>query len=224
MIFDKGDVIAGVKLGLTSSEAKRAPQLDLALGLCLDDMCMRLKSTSFLENTTESLSAGDREVTLTGTNTDLRYIFHIILAGSTNKQPLERVDPGQFLKDHNDPDASRGEPQYYTVLSSDMGYPTVKFNRPLQSDDTLTVYYFSDMTPENISKARSIAAAVAGTLSYFFGTVSEQGAGYYARFEQLTQLARASDSFESHPPTGFRMSEADRGIYAGMGTVKSRRS
>jgi hypothetical protein len=224
VIFDKSQVIAGVKMGLSSAEAKRSKDITLALGLCLDDMCMRLKSTSFLENTEKSLSAGDRTVTLTGANNDLRYIFHIKLAGSIDKQPLDRIDPEQFLKDYDDPSATNGEPEVYTVLSSEDGKPTVKFDRPLLTDDTLTVYYFSDMTPENISKARSVAAAVAGTLAWFHGIATPEGAGYYAKFEDLVVLSRASDSFESNAPAHFRMSEDDRGIYLAMQTIRSRRS
>lgn len=223
MIFDKSQVLDGVKLALDATQKRRTKDQELALGLCLDDMCMRLKSTSFLENYDVSLSAGDRTVNLTGWNMDLRYIFHIKLAGSSDKEPLDRIDPEQFLKDHDASDASRGEPHFYTVLESEIGYPTIKFDRPLQTDDTLTVYYFSDMTPDNISKARSIAAAVAGTLAYFHGTVEGEGLTYYQRYEQLVQLARASDSFESHAPAGFRMSEADRGIYANMRTIRNRR-
>lgn len=224
MIFDKSQVLEGAKMTLSASDKKRTKHLNLALGLCLDDMCMRLKSTSFLENYTESLNAGDRTVTLYGANMDLRYIFHIKLLASSDKQPLDRVDPEQFLKDYDDPSAPRGEPHFYTVLASDQGYPIVKLDRPLQTDDTMTVYYFSDMTPDNITKARSIAAAVAGTLAYFHGTVEGDGLTYYQRFEQLVQLARASDGFESHAPAGFRMSETDRNIYGNINTIRNRRS
>lgn len=224
MIFDKKQVLDAVKLALEPREKVRSAAMNLALGLCLDDMCMRLKSTSFLENYTESMVAGDRTVNLMGLNSDLRYIFHLKLAGSSSSAPLDRVDPEFFLKNFDDPNASRGEPTVYTVLSSNMGYPTIKLDRPLQKDDTLTVYYFTDMTPENITKARSIAAVVAGTQAYLFGIKSDRGAGYYDSYRELVMLARASDSFESNAPTGFTMSREDKNIYAQIKTIRSRRS
>lgn len=224
MIFDKKQVIDGVKLALMPKEKVRSGAMNLALGLCLDDMCMRLKSTSFLEVTTESMTAGDRTITLAGANNDLRYIFSLKLAASTNGLPLERKDQKIFLRDHDDPNAEAGEPTFYTVLTSDYGKPTVKFDRPLQTDDTLTVYYFSDMTPENITKARSVAAAVAGTTAYFFGIKSDRGAPYYDSYRELVMLARASDNFESIAPSGFQMSDADRQIYNVLARIKQRRS
>jgi len=224
MIFDKKQVIEGVKLALETKDKAKKSQLDIALGLCLDDMCMRLKSTSFLENTEESMSTGDREINLIGLNNDLRYIFALKFLGSSTKTPLTRVTPEIFLKDYDDPNASAGEPTIYTVLSSDQGHPTIKLDKPLQKDDTLTVYYFADMTPDNITKARSIAAAVAGTTAYFFGIQSIQGAPYYQSFEKLVMLARASDSFESNAPSMFRMSRADRNIYTQKQQIRSRRS
>lgn len=223
MIFDKKQVINGVKAALTTKQKARKRDIDLALGLCLDDMCMRLKSTSFLENTTESMVAGDRTVNLMGTNSDLRYIFQLKFVGSSTSVPLDRVDPEFFLKNFDDPNASRGEPTVYTVLSSDMGYPTIKLDKPLQKDDTLTVYYFADMTPDNITKARSVSAAVVGTLAWFHGIGSLEGSSYYQRYEQLVMLARASDSFESNAPTGFTMSRTDKNIYAQIQTIRSRR-
>lgn len=221
MIFDKTQAIELVKQPMTGIERGKTTQITLAMGAALDELSMRLRSKSFLHSYEETVSANARTFDVRGEADDLRSIFAIKLGSGTSQRVLEWVEEQEFLRDHDDPDEVAGEPNKYTQLVSVEGYPQIKFNKPLDSAETIKVYYYQDMTPDNLSAGRSIAAVVAGTQAYFWGIGSEKGLPYYQSFKALAALSRASDTFIPTAPTEMRISEELRTIMATANNIRA---
>lgn len=214
MIFDKTQAVKIVKLPMTNVERTKTGDITLAMGAALDELSMRLRSKSFIRSYETTVSAAARSHDVTGESDDLRSIFALKLGSNEYQRVLEYVRPQKFLRRYDGPDASAGRPNKYTQIVSAEGYPTIKFNLPLEVAEVLKVYYYMDITPDNISASRSIAAVVAGTQAYFWGIRSAKGESYYEAFEKLAALARASDTFISTAPTEFTISEELRSIMA----------
>lgn len=208
MYFDYAQVVKLVKLPMTSSERKRGDDIRLAMSAALDELSMRLKSKSFLTSYTVSLAAATKETTLSGNNEDLRYIFALKIGSDENERFMEYVDVNDFLRTYSEGEAA-GFANRWTQIKAAEGYPTVKFERPLLQSETLTVYYWVDITPDNVSSARSMAAIALGTQAYFYGTGTEQGSVYYSRFQDIAALARASDDF-THDPVSVQLLSKDQ--------------
>ncbi len=218
MLFDKAIVLEAVKLDMEPKDKRKTAEHELAMGLALDDLSMRLRSQSFITSYTTSVSSDSREVTVRGDNDDLRFIFAITMGTGTDYRVMEFENAQQFLRDHNSPEASAGKPDRFTILESSEGYPTVRFNKPLASTETMKVYYYLDVTPDNISASRSVACVTAGTKAYFYGISSEKGAINYAQFQNLAALSRASDTFTPRGTKEIHLSREDKMIRS---TVKS---
>jgi len=218
-MFDKAAVFQVVNQALSPAERRRTEAKEFALSVCMDEMGQRLRSASFIRSYTTSLAADTRETTLTGDNYDLRSLFALKLGTGDNARVLEYTSPQQFLRDFDDPEQDAGLPYRFTVIKSSDGYPTVKFECPMLSTETLTVYYHVELTPDNMAMSRSISAAAAGTLAWFFGIATESGQIYHAQFLQLIRLGREADTFTPNAPTEFRLSKQDRnlrGVQAGI--------
>ena len=222
-MFDKAAVFKLVDLALSPAQRRNTSKKEVALGACVDEMGQRLRSAGFIRSYTETVSADDREVTLRGDNYDLRSIYALKLGTGSDARVLEYIHPQQFLRDYDSPDADAGDPQYFTQLKSVEGYPTIKFDVPLDSEDTLTVYYHVELTPDNLAMSRSVSAATAGTLAWYFGIATEAGQNYYANFRDLIRLARAADTYVPDTPSVFRLSKEDRNIRAAQSAVRSRK-
>ncbi len=235
MPLDKGVVIKRAKMALYGADKKNTTELELALASALDDLSMRLKSEAFITNYTETVPSGSRTHTLTGQFNELKRIFALKLGDGTEQRVLEYVNPQQFLREHDRPDAvvtpSVGNPNKYTILDSDDGHPIVKFNLPLAQAETITVYHYVELTVNNVAASRSAAALVAGTIAYFCGiknpllqnpdgtTKRPSGSSYYTEFKSLAALSRASDTFTPLETKEFELSKQDKRIRS---TVKGR--
>lgn len=223
MIFDKTQAMKLVKQPMTNVERSKTSQLTLAMGVALDDLSMRLRSKGFMRSYETTISANARTHNITGENNDLRSIFALKLGSDSFQRVLEYVEPQEFLRDYDSPEAATGRPNKYTQLISDGGYPTLRFNKPLVVAEVLKVYYYTDMTPDNISAGRSISAVVTGTQAYFWGIQSVKGAPYYDAFEKLAALARASDTYIPTAPTEMRISQELRTIMNTANTIRQAR-
>lgn len=225
MIFDKTTVIEAVKKTLTATERSQKKKIDFALAVCLDDLSLRLRSDSYLTSYTTTISTGEQTATLTGDNMDLQSIYALVIESGTTKRTLTWKDQRMFLRDleSNSSNITAGIPEYFTQLGSDAGHPTVKFERQLDTSATLTVYYFADMTPNNVSKARAISPIVNGTLAYFYGFSTQKGSAYYANYEKLVTLLRSSDKYNDDPDTKFELSYFDKGVKSIQSTIRTRR-
>ncbi len=212
MIFDKDTIIKGVKQQLSPSEKNKKEGINIALNLCLDDLTMRLASASMITSYTVSIAQGDRTANLTGESNDLRYIFGVKYGTGSSQGYLEYTDPTEFLKKYDSPTAGQSQPSRYTQLVSVDGFPQIKFNVPASAATTITVYFYSDVTSDNVHKARSSSTVVNGTIAYFHGIGSTKGKRYYEVFEHLAKLALASDSFKRPKDSRFIMSKADEDI------------
>lgn len=213
MVFDQTSVLDLAKLALTKDDKRRTDDLRLAMSAACDEMVLRLRSHSFIRSYTSNLAINTRSTTLTGEEYDLKYIFALKIGSGDEQQVLIPVDEQQFLRDYDNPSESASLPTHYSILvANDNGYPTIKFNCPLESPEVLTVYYYIDITTENVSAAKSITAITAGTLAYFFGTKSEQGAQYHNEFKEMCALMRGADTFDITKPKEFTLSREDKNI------------
>ena len=210
MLFDLVKVEKSIKISLSATDRKRGADITLSIGLALDDMSMRLRSKSYLTNYSETIAVNDREATLKGNNDDLRAIFALQMGSGVDQRMMTYIEEQQFLRDYNSATVSAGQPTIFTVLGSSEGFPTVRFNLPLQTAETLKVYYFLELSPQNISAARSIAAVVSLSLGYFYGVDTPSGQAHYARGRELVALSRGSDSFLADATIPIRLSREDQ--------------
>lgn len=210
MQFDKTMVIDAVKNMLSASEKAKKNDIEFALSLCLDDLSLRLKSDGFLSSYTKTTS--DQELVLKGDNMNLNSIYAIVISSGSTKRTLQYLDQKKFLRDYesNSSNLTAGVPEYWTQLASDDGgFPKIKFERPLSAEATLTIYFFEDVTPDNITRGRAVSPIVNGTLGYFFGINSTKGMGYYQVFEHMVPLMKASDKFNADPESSFELNKLD---------------
>lgn len=212
MLFDLEAVQNSMKISMTAIDRRRSDHISLSLGLALDDLSMRLRSAAFLTSYEETVAANAREVTLRGNNDDLRAIFALQIGSGVDQRMMQYIERQQFLRDHNSATASAGQPSFFTILESTDGFPTVRFSLPLQAAETLKTYYYLELSPDNVSASRSIAAIVSLALGYFYGVDSPGGQAHYARGKELTVLSRGSDSFTPDAIIPIRMSRENQSI------------
>ncbi len=224
MIFDKATVIAGIQDQLRSSaDRSNLNKIERSLNFALDDYTLRLADSGLLTNYDISISAGDRTVSVPGENDDLKYLFIVKYGTGNDQKPLEFVDKKQFLRDYDNPNATAGTPRFFTMLSTTDGFPVLKFNVPALAATTITVYYWQDMTPENIGQTRSGVAIMAGGVAYFYGVLGG-GAGEYALFEKLAGLSKGSDHFLKKVEKKFNLNKFDRDVRVLQGQVRLKRT
>ncbi len=224
MIFDKATVIAGIKDQLRSAADKgRLEKIERSLSFALDDYTLRLADSGLLTNYDITISAGDRTVSVPGENDDLKYLFMVKYGTGDSQKVIDFVDKKQFLRDHDSPAATAGTPRVFTMLSTTDGFPVLKFDVPAASATTITVYYWQDMTPENIGQTRSGVAIMAGGVAYFYG-VTGGGAGEYALFEKLAALSRGSDHFLKHIEKKFGLNKFDRDVRVLQQQIRMKRT
>lgn len=225
MLLDKASVIKGVKLGMASADKAKTQEIELALTLCLDDYTTKYKSKSMLKSYSATITANDRTVTLEGDNSDLKYIFALKYAsGTANEVVLEYIDPSLWLEEYDSSQESANIPSKFTQLGSEFGKPTVKFNCPALSSTTMLVYYYPEVTGDDISNARTGAAIVVGTKAYFYGLESVEGARLYEAYKDLIGGARAADEYIADIKSQFKMNQDDRKIYSAAWRLKDRRA
>ena len=224
MILDKSIVEQGVKLGMSSTDKARQEDIELAMILCLDDLANKLKSKSHMLNYDVTVSVDDRTKTLTGNNNDLKYIFAIKYGTGTEQVLMTYIDQKKFFVNYDSPSATSGTPSVFTILSSSEGFPIVKFNVPADSATTMTVYYYPDITPDNISFGRSAGMIVVGTKAYFYGIETDRGNNLYQQYKELVMGSRAGDHFMDRPGRRFEMSQADQDIRTVIKNIKNLRS
>ena len=220
--FDKVACLDLVKASLTSADKKRTEALEIAMAGCLDDLSLRLKTKATRTTVEETISADEYEITLRGANDDLNQIFALSLGTGNYRRVLTYEDDGKFLKNRDPSAESVGRPKIYTHLTSEDGFPTITLSAPLEEAETLTVYYYPQLTSSEISKARSIACVAAGTLAWFKGIGEEPGASYYRRFEELAGLTRADDTFLSQKVYPLELSHEDRDIRSAVNNTHPR--
>ena len=222
MMFDKTTIIDGAKVGIRAvkkGDENRTDDIALALQLCLDDFSNRLKSEGFLTEDTQSVAVNDRSVALTGSYSDLKYLFVLKYENTF----LDYVGQEEFLRQYDDSDVTAGTPAYFTVLSADDGVPTIKLDKPIAVAGTLTFYYFPEITEGNISQLRSASALVNGTISYFYNG-TEVGNAMYGRFVVGVAQMRAADKFLARPSRRIMPSTFDRGVRDIQGDLRARRA
>lgn len=224
-LFDKEKALQLMRMGMSPVDRRRVNDHEAALAAALDDLTMRLRSVSYLYSYETTVATGERTATLTGESDDLRSIFAIKMGDGEYQRVLSYVEPQVFLRDHDAPDADAGRPDKYSILqTTERGNFTVKFEYPLETSETLTCYYYRQLTPENLDAARNVNAVVAGALAYFYGVATEAGAAYYSRFRELAALARASDTPVPDHAIQFYLPEQDRQIRKVFKTLQQRRT
>ena len=224
MPYDLSEVIDDIKSQVSDVDRKKTAKIHVAIGLCLDDMSERMKSVAMIENYTVSVTADSRTVTLEGDNLDMQQIYYLKWSTGDDQKPLVYKPPEYFIEEYDNPSAAAGVPTYYTILLNDDGFPIVKFNCPVSSTDTLTVYYFKEALPENMARFRSKIAVMCGALSYFKGRVTSEGKEWYRAFEVAVVLAMSSDAYMADELPRMILSIKHRRIRDIVWTLRNRRS
>lgn len=223
MIFDKATVIAGIKDQLKPADKSKGKKIDRSLAFALDDYTLRLADSGLLTNYDVPVAANDRSVTISGENNDLKYLFAVKYGTGEDQIVLTHVDKKQFLRDYDDPSATAGDPKFFMILSNDEGFPVVKFNVPALDATTMTVYYWPDLTAENLGQSRSAVAPMTGAVAYFYGVTTEIGAIQYALFEKLAGLSKGSDHFLKRVEKKFDLNKFDRDVRVLQGQIRLKR-
>jgi len=224
VIFDKATVIAGIKDQLRSAADRgNLKKIERSLSFALDDYTLRLADSGLLTNYDVSISAGDRTVSIPGENDDLKYLFIVKYGTGEDQKPIDFVDKKQFLRDHDNPAATAGTPKFFTILSTTDGFPVLKFNVPALAATTITVYYWLDMTPENIGQTRSGAAITVGAVAWFYG-IGGAGAIEYAAYEKLAALSKGSDHFLKKVEKKLDLNKFDRDVRVLQGQIRFKRT
>ena len=223
MQFNKASTLELVRRSLSPRERKDISGQELALGMAIDDLATRLRSSQFLRSYDLSVASNKREKTVPGENNDLAHIFALKLGTGDKQRTLEYIDPQSFLRDFDAPDATAGDPNKYTILTySTDGWPVVKFEVPLDGADTMKVIYWLEVTPET-PVPMPAAALVQGTLAYFWGTSSEKGFPTYERFKEAARMERAAADMNPNAQKRFRLSREDRSVLGIQAAIKGRR-
>ena len=224
MIFDKSTIIDGVKLALDPVDRSRSKDIELAMGLALDDLSTRLISKGFLSSYNLPLTVGEREFIIEGQGQDLNFIFLMKYTSGGYEAWLEYKGQEQFIRqDDIALDGQSGQPSVWTVYGSSDGFPTIKLDRPAQGSASLTVLYFPNYTPDNVAQARSASAIVSGTVAYFFGIDNVKGQNYYTAFKEGTKRMRAADDFRAKPTSKIVPSKDDEEINEIRWNIRGRR-
>jgi hypothetical protein len=225
MFFSKAEVVKTVSLGLSQADQKRVSDINIAMIAALDELSLRLKSVGFLNFYEEDVPAGTRTLTLNGNSNDLRYIFALQIGSGESRRVLDYKEPREFIDLYDDPAAEVGLPERFTVLATTDGFPTVAFDRPVESVETLKTYYYCDITPENVAVAKSVAAVSIGTLAYFYGLGTDVGKGLHEEFKAMARLSREADDYTAKPTRPIPMNKEDRYIRAVINSIaQARRS
>lgn len=223
MQFDKARTIEMVKRGLSTSNQKDTAGIEGSLGMAIDDLAKRTRSSRFLRSYDLAVSAADREVEVKGNNSDLAHIFALKLGSGNDQRTLEWYDPQSFLRDYDNPNEVSGSPNIYTILTySSAGYPNVKFDKPLSSSDTLKVLYYIEVTGDTPVPLPA-TVLVQGTLAYFHGTSTPEGSVAYERFKEAARIERASADMNPEVGKRFRLSRETRNILSVQSAIKGRR-
>lgn len=222
MLFDKAKVLELVRMGMPETDKRKTAMQEMALGAALDDLALRLRPKSFLTSYDEALLSGVRELELSGQNDDLREIFAIRVGTGDKFRILEYKTPQDFLATFETTDS--GYPAYFTVLTGSVdGFPLVRFDVQAAQQETMTVYYHMDMTPDNVALAKSISAIAAGTIAYFYGTKSEVGAPYYEQFKELATLTRETNTFVNKPILDVPLNDQERSVMETLREIRRSR-
>ena len=221
---DKTQVITAMKRNMTQAEKGKSTEINNSIAMCLDDLSNRLQSEGLMTTTEVPIAADTRSKELSGEVNDLNFIFALKYGTGNEQKIMEYVEAELFLKLWDNPSAVAGDPSRYTILTSISGNPVVKFDVPAKTADTLVLYYFADLTVDNMTRARSSSAIVAGSLAYFYGFSEQKGAIHYERYKVLVQMMRAGDKFRAKKPGQFVQSKEDRDIRTIQQNIRSRRS
>lgn len=222
MLFDLDQITLAVKDHLSDTEKSKEEPIGRAIAECLDDLTMNLQSVGFVKTYNVSITAGDREVTLTGDNNDLRDILYLKIQTGDSQKLLEFKPVKEFLDKYDNPSASADTPTYFTIIMGADGFPTVKVDCPWLAADTMIVYYFSDYSPQSMAKMRTGAAIIQGTLAYFWGTHTVQGANCYLHYEKLVRKAINSDPWLKHDAK-IDLNKVDADVLVIAGNMRARR-
>ncbi len=222
MLFDLDQITKTVQDHLSDTEKSKEEEVTRALNQCLDDLTISLQSVGFIKTYDVSITAGDRTVTLTGDNNDLRDILYLKIQSGDDQKLLKFKSVAEFLEKYDNPSASADTPTYFTIIMGADGFPTVKVDCPWSAADTMVVYYFSDYSPQSMARMRTGAAIVQGTLAYFWGIQTQQGANCYLHYEKLIRKAINSDPWLKHSGE-IALNEVDANVLVIAGNMRARR-
>ncbi|MFA5382355.1 MAG: hypothetical protein WC356_04255 [Candidatus Micrarchaeia archaeon] len=210
MLMTLEEITEQIRDQLDPAEKKQSSRIGRAIKLALDEITQRYKAIGLLKSYTITVAAGTRELTIAGESDDIDEIWAMKFGTGDSQEPLDYVPPARFIDEYDNPSASAGVPDYYTILASDDGRPMVKFNCPTLSADSLLVYYQSILTPNRVERVKSASVLVYMSLAHFWGAITEKGAAANAKALELISPSSAANQNLHKAASEFGMSKHDR--------------
>jgi len=193
-MLTKEDIIDAAKSSIKNispGDENRTSDISRCFLLTLDDLSTRLRSRFLVARMTQSVPADSREIDISNDGGTLRYLFALKFGDNS---PLTFVGREEFLENYDSSKAAADTPAYYTVIVTESGGFTVRFNCPLSETLTLTVYWLPEISQNNIGRAQSSSAIVSGILAFFYmGTTN--GIAIMAQYKESIAMLKASDYF-----------------------------
>jgi len=223
MLFNKDAALKLMQVSMAPADKARTGDQNVAMVGALDDLSMRLRSMGFLTSYEETVASGSRSHTAKGSNEDIRSIFAVKIGSGTEQVVLDYIPPKEFIAKYDSPETTAAMPTVFTIESSTDGFPNLKFDCPLASDETIKIWYFRGIVPENVALSKSLAAVAVGSLAYFYGTQSAVGQPYYQQFQMLAKLSRDTDDYMAKMTTEIPLNRADHEIRLEINALHSER-
>ncbi|MCK5128081.1 MAG: hypothetical protein KAR42_17630 [candidate division Zixibacteria bacterium] len=207
---------------LPPKQAKRNKHLSSSFMFAVAEVSSKLMESHRVAKVTVNITSGDREITLSGLDSDLSQIYYLLYGAGDTQEVLEHIDLAAFLKDHNSSDASAGIPSKFAFVNSDDDGITIRFNVPAEGSTTMEVWYFRDMDVNAMRDAKG-PALLNLTIGYFHGVGTEAGAPYYGIGRGLIGDIRANAKPVRDEESQFVSSRFDRSVKVTRASMRNRR-
>lgn len=210
-MIDRELVIKQAQVNVDAKARKRTEAWNSSYQFAVLELGSYLVKKSRITSQDISVAVNDRTVVIPGSNTDISQIYYIKYGTGSDQAVMDYVDLDIFLKDYDSPSQAAGTPTKFTYIGDSNGSPEIKFDCPVSSATTITVWYYRDVNEMDIRDIEG-PALVYFTKAHFYGMETQAGAASHAAARQLVLGARANDKPIRNEESGFVQSREDRSI------------
>ena len=227
-MIPKEIIIAQVTETLKRDFPKLADKIDhinRSYLFAIAELTARFRKQDRLTSYTEGVSNNAREISLDGSpgDMDVSSIFYIVYDPGEEQAVLHYVDPGDFLKQYNNDEASAGIPSKYTFVGLDSNnYIRIRFDVPVATSASMDVWYFRDMD-ENVIRNTEGPALINMTMAYVLGTGTKDGIIFHHLATGNIKVAKANAKRIVDFEKGFVQSQTDRTIASARASIRNSR-
>lgn len=191
-MINREEIIKQVKETLPVDQRDRDNHINRSFLFAVADFSTRLMKQDRLRKETKTITADDRELTLTGADYDIESIYYLLYGTGDSQVVLEYADQDRFFKDYNSSDTPVGIPTYFTFIGlNDAGEIQIRFDCPAESATTMEVWYYMQMDDQMIRETEA-PTLLNFTLAYFWGVGSKEGLVYHRMGTGLISKAKAN--------------------------------